>query len=74
MINGVGLNMKMFISLIENFTKSFNSGRMPVISSAWTNLLESECLAVFEESKSIFDKEVTEFINNPEDKKIIDTY
>ena len=57
-INGIGLNMVMFLSFVSQFVDSFNHGKMPAIQSAWENLLENECLENYEQAVNLYESEL----------------
>lgn len=47
-INGIGLNANMMIVYLKQFIESFNSGKLPVIQTAWKSLVENECRSNYE--------------------------
>lgn len=54
MINGIGMNMPMFIVFLEKFVNAFNSGKMPSITSAYAALIENEIYEHAESAKETF--------------------
>lgn len=54
MINGIGMNMPMFIVFLEKFVNAFNSGKMPSIASAYAALIENEIYEHAESAKETF--------------------
>ncbi len=73
-INGVGLNMTMFISFLNQFVQSFNHGKMPAIQTAWKNLLETECSNMYEKAINRYEAEVKSFKDSNESPQNTDLY
>lgn len=63
-INGVGMNSNMIIVYLKQFIEAFNSGKMPVIQTAWKSLMESECRNHFERAIQYYEEEVKQLIQN----------
>lgn len=53
-INGVGINMPMFMVFLEKFVNSFNDGKLPSISSAYAALIENEIFEHADSAKESF--------------------
>lgn len=63
-INGVGMNTNMLVVYLKQFVDGFNSGRMPVIQTAWKSLMESECRNHFERAIRFYEDEVKQLLAN----------
>lgn len=63
-INGVGMNTNMLVVYLRQFVEAFNSGRMPVIQTAWKSLMESECRNHFERAIRFYEDEVKQLVAN----------
>jgi hypothetical protein len=63
-INGVGMNTNMLVVYLRQFVEAFNSGRMPVIQTAWKSLMESECRNHFERAIRFYEEEVKQLVSN----------
>lgn len=63
-INGVGLNSRMLIAYLQQFIEGFNSGKLPVIQTAWKSLIESECRNHFEKASEYYEEEIKNVLNN----------
>lgn len=53
-LNGVGMNMPMFLVFLEKFVNAFNEGKLPSISSAYAALIENEIFEHAESAKETF--------------------
>lgn len=53
-LNGVGMNMPMFLVFLEKFVNAFNEGKLPSISSAYAALIENEIYEHTESAKETF--------------------
>lgn len=73
-INGVGLNMVMFLSFLNQFVESFNSGKMPAIQSAWENLLESECMENYEQAVNLYESELYNYQNENKTAQLLEMH
>lgn len=63
-INGVGMNTNMLVVYLRQFVDAFNSGRTPVIQTAWKSLMESECRNHFERAIRFYEDEVKQLVAN----------
>ena len=62
-INGVGLNANMMVAYLKQFVDSFNSGKLPVIQTAWKSLIETECRNNYEKAITAYENAAKEFID-----------
>ena len=63
-INGVGLNSGMLVAYLKTFIDSFNSGKLPVIQTAWKSLIENECRTHFDKAIQYYESEVKNILDN----------
>lgn len=63
-INGIGMNTNMLVQYLKQFVEAFNSGRMPVIQTAWKSLMESECRVHYEHAIQYYEEEVKKLLGN----------
>lgn len=54
-LNGSYISSRMYVKMLQEYVNSINSGSVPVIQSAWQNVLENECIQASENAKSIYD-------------------
>ena len=57
-LNNKRMNGEMMAFLIESYVSSLNKGVAPNIETAWTYICKNECVAAFEESTDIYEKEL----------------
>ena len=63
-LNGKCLNGAMFWNLMKSYVEAINKGAIPSIESSWVYICKSECLKALDESFDIFQKTITEELNN----------
>jgi hypothetical protein len=73
-INGVSLNMVMFLSFLSEFVTSFNQNKIPAIQSAWENLLENECLENYDQAVNLYESEIFSFQKENKTSQLLDLH
>jgi hypothetical protein len=63
-IKGVNLTMKMFITLVQQFTEYYNASAPVNISLGWQYVVESEANDAFEESRELYDIALQQFLGD----------
>ncbi|RHY33255.1 hypothetical protein DYB32_002209 [Aphanomyces invadans] len=56
---GKALNGAMFTNLAKSYVEALNSGKAPVISSAWTRVVQAQCEDAVDEAVATFKKEMS---------------
>jgi len=69
-INGIGLNVQMMVEYLKQFVANFNSGRLPVIQTAWKSLIDTECRNQYEKSYQLYESGLKEVINNVPENEV----
>ena len=74
-INGTGITSNMLVTYLNQFIKSFNNGRTPVIKNAWENLLENDCENHYKAAVALYENDSNSFDGkNDEPLKVLEHY
>ncbi|CAD8099791.1 unnamed protein product [Paramecium primaurelia] len=67
-LNGVNLNGRMFCKMIETFITNFNKGKIPIISTAWEHVVETECQQGLVQAKQLYETNLKKYFGSDEAK------
>lgn len=59
MLYGKMLNGAMFVNLVKSYVEALNSGKAPVISSAWSRVVQAQCDDALHDAIEAYKKELT---------------
>ncbi|DBA05133.1 TPA: hypothetical protein N0F65_004983 [Lagenidium giganteum] len=60
MLFGKMLNGAMYINLVRSYVEALNSGKAPVISSAWSRVVQAQCEDALHDAIELYKKEITD--------------